>query len=77
MEKNEHEEYHLGGTVVTNKDHLLQLTPEEKIEYFYQMINVDNAASFKKKMRELNLPLFQTKHHRNLSHAQRPSELPK
>ena len=38
------------------------------------MINVDNAASFKKKMRELNLPLFNNKHRRATSQASRVIE---
>lgn len=59
---------------MSTNDHLLQLTPEEKIEYFYQLINVDNAAAFKRKMRELNLPLFQNKHQRNYSHAHKMAE---
>jgi len=36
------------------------------------MISVDNAAAFKKKMRELNLPLFnKVKHRRATSQASR------
>lgn len=34
------------------------LTVEEKIEYFYQLIGVDNVHDFRKKMSELGLPLF-------------------
>jgi hypothetical protein len=39
-------------------DSPLALTKQEKIEYFYEIINVDDIQSFSNKMRELNLPLF-------------------
>jgi hypothetical protein len=51
---------------------LFTLTAEEKIEYFYQLIDVDNSDSFKKKMRQLNLPIFQVKSRRVVSQYLKP-----
>lgn len=39
------------------------LTVEEKIEYFYQLVGVDNVHDFRKKMSELGLPLFKQYQH--------------
>ena len=39
------------------------MTVEEKIEYFYQLVGVDNVHDFRKKMSELGLPLFKQYQH--------------
>lgn len=42
-----------------NQERLIMLSNEEKIEYYYKIINVDSLADFKKRLTELNLPIFQ------------------
>jgi hypothetical protein len=41
------------------EEELLRLTKEEKIEFYYQGLDIDSVDSYKKKMTSLNLPNLQ------------------
>ena len=40
---------------------LLRLSDDEKIEYYYRLLDVDSLDSYRLKLTSLNLPIFQNK----------------
>lgn len=44
---------------------LLKFSNDEKIEYYYQSLEIDSLDSYKKKLSTLDLPIFMTKNGQN------------